>query len=78
MNQTNDLPSANASAVALPFPTNRLVRWRELREYLGISDAQMHMLSNAGKLPAFFRVGRGKFFEPAEITAWLASRRNVA
>ncbi|WP_157096170.1 AlpA family transcriptional regulator [Methylosinus sp. R-45379] len=78
MNQTNGLQTANAPPVVTPFPTNRLVRWSELREYLGISDAHMHTLSNAGQLPPFFRVGRTKFFDPSEITTWLASRRNVA
>jgi predicted DNA-binding transcriptional regulator AlpA len=73
VNQTNGL-----AAVALPFPMNRLTRWREFREFLGVSDSQMHNLSNAGQLPAFVRIGRGKFFDPNDIAHWLAARKSVA
>lgn len=73
VNQTNGL-----AAVTLPFPMNRLTRWRELREFLGVSDSQMHNLSNAGQLPAYVRIGRGKFFDPNDIANWLAARKSVA
>jgi predicted DNA-binding transcriptional regulator AlpA len=71
-------PHNGSATITLPFPTNRLIRWRELREYLGISDAQMHRISNDGQLPPFVRIGRGKFFEPGDIINWLAARKSAA
>jgi predicted DNA-binding transcriptional regulator AlpA len=78
MNQNNALAAAAALGGGSPLTANRLIRWRELREFLGVSDSQMHALSNKGELPPFVRLGRSKFFAPTDVNTWLQARKSAA
>jgi excisionase family DNA binding protein len=71
------IESATAKAFEA-FPTNKAVSVVELRTYLGISHAFFYDLLAKGALPASYKVGTRRLFDPNIVNAWLAERQNAA
>jgi excisionase family DNA binding protein len=53
----------------------RLLRLREVAEYLGLSMDTVHRMCRDGRLP-HVRIGRRIRVEPEELARWIAQRRH--
>jgi excisionase family DNA binding protein len=64
----------SAPAEAHPNRRRRLLRLREVAEYLGLSLDTVHRMCRDGRLP-YVRIGRRLRVEPEELARWVARRR---
>jgi excisionase family DNA binding protein len=64
----------SAPAEAHPNRRRRLLRLREVAEYLGLSLDTVHRMCRDGRLP-YVRIGRRIRIEPEELARWVAQHR---
>jgi excisionase family DNA binding protein len=50
---------------------DRLIGTKELAAYLGVPMATLHQWAHHGKGPRYFRVGRHRKYDMADVKRWL-------
>jgi excisionase family DNA binding protein len=64
----------SAPAEVHPNRRRRLLRLREVAEYLGLSLDTVHRMCRDGRLP-YVKIGRRLRVEPEELARWVARHR---
>ena len=55
-----------------------LIKTEELAEFLGLEPGTLDQWASRGGGPVYHKVGVRRLYDPADVRAWLAERRQAA
>jgi len=62
----------------MPNSDRRMFRVAEAATFLGLSVSYLNKLRCLGGSPPYIKTGRAVLYDPADLEAWLAARRQVS
>lgn len=70
------LPEAENAAPPVPLlERDQMITTKELADYLQESVDQLHQWASRGGGPEFHKIGNERRYDPADVKAWLRSRK---
>ena len=72
---TNIYPAINKEPIKTLLPNDRILRWPDVQQRVGICRSQAHLLISKSRFPAQVKLGpRASGWIESEIIAWIEQR----